>query len=44
MWADNFSKFHIDAMVNGGIIDAWRFTGFYDKLDTNERMEAWNML
>ena len=25
-------------------MEAWRFTRFYGEPDTNERMEAWNML
>jgi len=44
VWVDSFSRFHIDAVVNGGTLEAWRFTGFYGEPDTNERMEAWNML
>ena len=41
---DSFSRFHIDAVVGGGSQEAWRFTGFYGEPDTNDRMEAWNML
>ena len=44
VWVDSFSRFHIDAMVGGGTPEAWRFIGFYDEPDTNDRMEAWNML
>ena len=44
VWVDSFSKFHIDALVNGGTNDVWRFIGFYGKPDTNARDEAWNML
>ena len=28
VWVDSFSKNHIDAVVNCGTVDAWRFTGF----------------
>ena len=44
VWVDSFSKNHIDAVVNGGSSEAWRFTGFYGELDVNHREEAWNML
>ena len=44
IWVDSFSKFHIDALINGGTNEVWRFTGFYGELDTNARDEAWNML
>ena len=44
VWVDSFSKFHIDALANGGTNDVWRFIGFYGELDTNARDEAWNML
>ena len=44
VWVDSFSKKHIDAVVNGGSLEAWRFTGFYGELDVNHREEAWNML
>ena len=44
VWVNNFSRFHIDAVVNGGTIEAWRFTRFYGEPDTNEREKAWNML
>lgn len=44
VWVDNFSKNHINVVVNGGSTDAWRFTGFYRELDTNFKDEAWGML
>ena len=31
---DTFSSNHIDAIVNKGKEDAWRFTGFYGEPDT----------
>ena len=40
VWVDSFSKNHIDAVVNGGSTEAWRFTNFYGELDTNNRDEA----
>ncbi|XP_065639086.1 uncharacterized protein LOC136071560 [Quercus suber] len=44
VWVDSFSKFHIDAIVNGGGEDAWRLTGFYGEPETSRRSEGWNML
>ena len=29
VWVDSFSKFHIDALINGGTNEVWRFTSFY---------------
>ena len=43
-WVDNFSKFHIDAIVNGGSEEAWQLTGFYGKPDRDRRKEGWNMM
>ena len=44
VWVDSFSKFHIDAIVNGGPKEAWRLTGFYSEPDRDRREEGWNML
>ena len=44
VWVDSFSKFHIDAVVNGMTAEAWRLTGFYGEPNTNYREEAWSML
>ena len=44
VWVDSFSKFHIDAFINGGTNEVRRFTGSYGELDSNARDEAWNML
>ena len=44
VWVDSFSKNHIDAVVNGGTMDAWRFTGFYRELEVSNREDAWSML
>uniref|UniRef100_A0A7N2LBZ8 Endonuclease/exonuclease/phosphatase domain-containing protein n=1 Tax=Quercus lobata TaxID=97700 RepID=A0A7N2LBZ8_QUELO len=41
---DSFPKNHIDAIVNGGTTEAWRFTGFYEEPDASHREEAWSML
>ena len=45
---DSFSKNHINAVVSGGIVDAWSmlrmFTGFYSELEVSNREEAWSML
>lgn len=35
---------YIDAVINGGMEDVWRFTGFYGKPDTARRGEAWDKL
>jgi len=37
---DSYSPNHIDAMVNKGKEDEWRFTGFYGEPDTNIRHES----
>ncbi|KAL0009461.1 hypothetical protein SO802_010963 [Lithocarpus litseifolius] len=39
-----FSKNHIDAIINKGKEDAWRFTGFYGEPVTHNRFESWDML
>ena len=44
VWVDSFSKNHIDAVVNGGTVDAWRFIGFYGEPKISNRKEAWSML
>ena len=35
VWVDSFSRFHIDAIIQGGSHEAWRFTGFYGEPDCN---------
>ena len=44
VWVGSFSTYHIDAIINGGIEDAWRLTGFYGEPETSIRNEGWNML
>ena len=44
VWVDSFSKNHIDAVVNGGTMDAWRFTSFYEESKVSNREDAWSML
>ena len=44
VWVDNFLKFHIDAIVNGGSKEAWLLTGFYGEPDKDRREEGWNMI
>nr|POF10712.1 hypothetical protein CFP56_46145 [Quercus suber] len=34
VWMDNFSNYHIDSIVHGGLVNAWKLTGFYGELDT----------
>ena len=41
---DTFSKNHIDAIINKGKEDAWRFTSFYGEPVTHESYESWNKL
>ena len=41
---ENFSKNHIDSIINKGKEGAWRFTGFYGELVTHLRHEAWEKL
>ena len=38
---DTYSPNHIDAIVNKGREDKWRFTGFYGEPDTRNRHESW---
>ena len=35
---------HIDVVVNQGMDNAWRFTGFFRDLDTTSRENSWNLL
>ncbi|XP_075633790.1 uncharacterized protein LOC142606301 [Castanea sativa] len=39
-----FSDHHIDALINQGVDDAWRFTSFYGDPDTASRDDSWNLL
>ena len=41
---DNYSKYHIDSIIDGNLENAWQLIGFYGKLDTNHRTECWNTL
>ena len=41
---DNFSKNHIDAIINKGKDDDWRFTSFYGVPTTHLRHESWSLL
>ena len=38
---DTYSLNHIDAIMNKGKEDEWRFTEFYGEPDTNIRHESW---
>ena len=40
----SFSGNHIDAIVDHGVDDAWRFTGFYGDPDTASRENSWSLL
>ena len=35
---------HIDALINRGKEDGWRFMGFYGDPARQRRMESWNLL
>ena len=35
---------HIDVTINKNSEKPWRFTGFYDELDTHKRFESWDLL
>ena len=37
-------KNHIDSIIDKGSSEAWRFTGFYGKPDTQKRKEFWDLL
>ena len=37
-------KNHIDAIINKNKDTKWRFTGFYGELDTQKRIESWDLL
>ena len=39
-----YSSNHIDAIVNKGKEEEWRFTGFFGDLDTRNRHESWAKL
>ena len=41
---DTYSPNHIDVILNKGLEDEWRFTGFYGELDTRIRNESWDKL
>ena len=44
VWVDSFLNYHIDSIVHGGSMNAWRLTGFYGEPDTGRRSEGWNIL
>ncbi|KAK9992096.1 hypothetical protein SO802_027081 [Lithocarpus litseifolius] len=37
-------RYYIDTIINGGMDDVWRFTGFYGESDTARRGEVWDKL
>ena len=41
---DSFSNYHIDSIVHGGSVNAWRLTRFNGEPDTGRRSEGWNIL
>ena len=40
----NFSERYIDTVIDHGMNDAWRFTGFYGDPDTANRENSWSLL
>ena len=40
----SFSDNHIDAIIDHGVDDAWRFTGFYEDPETANQENSWSML
>ena len=51
LWKETFamkvltsSNNHIDGVVDQGMDDAWRFTGFCGELETASREHSWNLL
>ena len=51
LWKEDFqldvqtsSDNHIDAVVNQGMDDAWRITGFYGNPDSANREDSWSLL
>ena len=51
LWKETFamkvltsSDYHIDGVVDQGMDDTWRFTGFYGKPETASRENSWNLL
>ena len=41
---NSYSHHHIDSIVNAGMENAWRFTGFYGFAETHRHHESWNLL
>ena len=44
MWWILIYRYYIDAVINGGGDDEWRFTGFYGEPEIARRSEAWENL
>ena len=51
LWKEDFamkvltsSDNHIDEVVDQGMDDTWRFTGFYGEPETASREHSWNLL
>ena len=40
----SFLAHHIDAIINHGVDDAWRFTGFYREPEIANRENSWSLL
>jgi len=41
---ESYSPNHVDALINRGKENSWRFIGFYGALETQLRMESWNLI
>ena len=51
LWTDTItvdvlssSECHIDVVIDQGMDDAWRLTGFYGNPDTANREDSWSLL
>ena len=44
MDVQSFSNRHIDAFINHGVDNAWRFTSFYGDPNTASREHSWSLL
>lgn len=41
---NSYSHHHIDSLVNAGMENSWRFTGFYGYSETQRHHESWSLL
>lgn len=41
---EGYNLDYIDAIINKNRDNAWHFTGIYGELDTQKRIESWDLL